>query len=556
MQTKGKESPFNRHMADDSCADDDAWERAMAMPVETPNTAQAFRSILYADGARPAGPAPACLRDLNLDQLIAALTAGRDEYDLAPFYHHPLTDEGAVAYRQAVLRDLADEALLAVLRRFGADMREMRKRLGQAEKLHDPWQKRFWTLHAAQTYCGAVAALRDGLAGPPLASAGMLGLRAYLARHVAGAGFTALRREVAALGEGLAAIRYAVTIRDGGFRVTGFDGGEDYSAEVALVFAKFRQSAATDYRVKFHEYPEMNHIEAKVLEFVALLNPEVFGRLRDFAAGFPGRVDAVLARFDREIQFYLSYLECIAPLRRAGLPFCQPEVSGRDKAVLAEEFFDLPLARKLVGDQAAVVRNDFRLDGDERIFVVSGPNQGGKTTFARGFGQLHHLAALGLPVPGRRARLFLCDAVFTHFEHEEQAGSRRGKLQDDLMRIHGILARATPRSIFILNEIFNSTTLEDATFLAGRVLARIVALDALCVCVTFLDELVAMSPTIVSMTSMVVPDDPSTRTFRVVRRPADGRAYALSIAEKYRLTRAELLRRIPAREPESPEAGR
>jgi hypothetical protein len=88
------------------------------------------------------------------------------------------------------------------------------------------------------------------------------------------------------------------------------------------------------------------------------------------------------------------------------------------------------------------------------------------------------------------------------------------------------------------------------------VLARIVALDALCVCVTFLDELVAMSPTIVSMTSMVVPDDPSTRTFRVVRRPADGRAYALSIAEKYRLTRAELLRRIPAREPESPEAGR
>ena len=507
-----------------------------------------FHSILFEktedSSKKETSEAPDFFIDLNLDQIIDAITGGRKEYNLKPFFYIPLNDIDAINYRHEIFQDLENKTLLETIRSFAKKMHTMRIHLSLVNKLYYKYHKAGWFLDTVAIYCDAANCLAHDLTHVDLKSRGFLAFREYMANYVESSEFTSLRAETKKLNVDLSTVKYCLLIKDNSIKVRRYESEIDYSPEVEKTFEKFKQGTVNDYKAKLLTGAGMNHVEAQILDFVAKLYPDIFLNLDDYCAKNGNYLNETIAVFDREIQFYIAYLEHVAIFKQAELKFCYPQMSIRDKEVYDYEGFDLALANKLITKNLSVVCNDFYLEGKERIFVVSGPNQGGKTTFARTFGQLHYLACIGCLVPGREAQLLLFDKILTHFEKAENVKNLRGKLQDDLVRIHYILDQATSNSIIIMNEIFTSTTLRDAVFLGKKVIEKIMQVDLLCVYVTFIVELASLSEKTVSMVSTVVPENPALRTYKIVRRPADGLAYAVSIAEKYLLTYDCLKERI------------
>lgn len=487
---------------------------------------------------------PDFFSDIYLDQVFEVITSHKQEYNLKPFYFSPLHDLETIYFRQEIFRDLEDAAVYRAIKSFAETMSLVRRYQKISEKSYYKYHQEGWFLEAVSLYCKAIIELTEDLSALEIKSTGIKAILAYLKSYKINPGFIALHAETQEIKSDLSGINYCLIIKGSWIGVRKYEAEIDYSVEVENTFEKFKQGEVKNYRIDLTAAPGMNHVQAQIVDCVSKLYPEIFKKMDTYYQKYSKFWDEVIISFDRQIQFFVGYLDHIREIKEMGLPFCYPELQMNTKEICATNSFDIALATKLMKEKLPVICNDFYLKGKERIIIVSGPNQGGKTTFARMFGQLHYLASLGCPVPGDNATLFLCDRIFTHFEREEDIKNLRGKLQDDLIRIHSILDSATSDSLIIMNEIFTSTALQDAIFLSTEIIERIIQLDALCVCVSFIDEISLLGAQVVSMVSTVQPDDPTQRTFKVIRKPSDGRSYAICIAEKHHLTYDQIKERI------------
>ena len=477
-------------------------------------------------------------QDLNLRQLIDRLAAGWGNSIRKYYRYLPAAAEDA-AYRRAVYGDVKKEAVFRALLKYTEDLEEVRRLKGEKEKVSIPIQKAVWQVRETESYCSAYEALEKELEEAELSSEGMRTFLGILKEILSSREYLELRERTGRFLKEIRELRFTITYDKD--RISVALGGAESRGRYGELLQKESGREGLRLQNPFRTDPTLTELEYACLEILEKKKPEFFRELRNIAERSEDYEKPVLKRFEQEILFYLSFCTLERDMEKAGFSFSTPETS-EEKAMEARGLYDLALALSSLSSGKKVVPNDLRYEKGERFFVLTGPNQGGKTTFARSLGQLVYFTRIGLDVPAVSANVPFFPDIQTHFSVEESVETGRGKLKEELSRLAPMMEDHKKGSFVIINELFTTAASYDAEIMGKKVLKHFIGLDCMGIYVTHLKELADGTEGVVSLRAML--NDQRIQTFRIQRGDAEDTPCAENVVNRYRLTYEQLKERL------------
>lgn len=217
-----------------------------------------------------------------------------------------------------------------------------------------------------------------------------------------------------------------------------------------------------------------------------------------------------------ELAFYIGCLNLHQRLSDVGSPICFPEPTTAARSALsARDLYDPCLALR-VGER--VVGNDVDATG-RSLVMVTGANQGGKSTFLRSVGLAQLMTQAGMFGPAAALTVPVYRGVFTHFKREEDATMESGKLDEELARMSEIADHITTGCLLLCNESFAATNEREGSEIARQVVRALTDAGIVVLFVTHLFDLAhglyrQHSDSMLFLRAERRPD--GTRTLRVV----------------------------------------
>lgn len=168
-----------------------------------------------------------------------------------------------------------------------------------------------------------------------------------------------------------------------------------------------------------------------------------------------------------ELGFYLGCLNLHDTLAGKGEPVCFPAVLGPEESMLSfAGLYDVSLSLNI---EQRVVGNDVNADRTSLV-VITGANEGGKSTFLRSIGSAQLMMHCGMYVPADSYTSNVCAGLFTHFKREEDATMSSGKLDEELARMSGIADHIGPNCVLLCNESFAATNEREGSQIAREII--------------------------------------------------------------------------------------
>lgn len=506
---------------------------------------------------------PAFFQDLNIDQVVDRMLVKWQDYPLQKYFYYPAVTEGNVRYRREVYQELEDPQLREAVMEFSRAMRQARKFMEYRKELLRlmDYQDKRKTLtsvssrtaseikyqhllyDSAKCYVAAVETLQAVLAERKMKSEGLKEFCTFLEDYGSGDAFCKLREDAGRLGEELNKLEFQIELEQN--KLTVRENYDGFDARQALVEQCNLTVSSKQQKMKspFTNIIEIKEFEGLLLSMLHRPKKEVFVKLAEFDKNHAGFLRPELVQFEEEVQVYLAAANFFREMSEYGFAFTFAKSGSRFSL---DGNYDLALACKYCFAPEQVIANDCYLDEGEQLFVITGPNQGGKTTFARAVGQAVYMNQMGFPVAGNKAQLPVFPVLLTHFPAEEELETGAGKLKEELKRLEPMLHAQKKGGFVIFNELFTTATTYDAQIMGEKVIRQFLDDSYQGIYVTHMKFLAECDARVVSLVAQVEENDARKRTYRIRRAKAQGIAYAQTIAERYRLSYEEILKRVQA----------
>jgi DNA mismatch repair ATPase MutS len=247
------------------------------------------------------------------------------------------------------------------------------------------------------------------------------------------------------------------------------------------------------------------------------------GELRDQGVNLVGNavaqsadhIDSFLNILRLELAFYVGSLNLSENLAGLGEPICFPvpaPLSERQHSFTGLYDVSLALAMK-----KKVVGNDVNADHKELV-MITGANQGGKSTFLRSIGLAQLMMQCGMFVAAESFQANVCSGLFTHYKREEDTTMTSGKFDEELSRMSAIIDHVMPNSMVLFNESFAATNEREGSEIARQIVTALLEKKIKVFFVTHQYELAH---------GFYVQKMDNAIFLRAERRPDGGRTYKL-----------------------------
>ncbi|GGJ18222.1 MutS-related protein [Deinococcus roseus] len=543
-------------------------------------------SLLWPENTRPSSPASRnwpgnSIRDTGLTELLEFLkfsSGVKPGAVLAEALLDLCTDQQVIGYRQEVLEDVLFHPELEIrLKAVLPQITTLTDYVASRDRRLSPLHEVSWRLGELELYLQCVEGLLEALQGVPLKSQGLRDLHHHLQAIQQDPLFASLKKELPEMQArfgGLASISIGVNL-DAQLKPVEATllavHGEPFKGAPLLgrLFGTRPKEGSSNGMGPLHVLPfRQEHIGGAHFQHHerqdTLLHPlfadlariigDVAKPISKGLAQYTSLSGKLLARLEPEFHFYLGATSIIRRIQQSGLPMCKPQIAPmQERTCQIEASFNINLALRHLARsgvsqadlKGTIKTNPVDFSDTGRIFLVTGPNRGGKTTYTQAVSLAQAMFQAGWYVPGSQARISPVDRIYTHFPVEERPDLETGRFGEEASRLGEVFQKATSHSLILLNESLTSTNLTESLFLAEDVVRGLRFLGARAIFNTHFHELarnfeqinasVSGAARVVSLVAEVEtdPEGEIQPTYRIRQGLPQGVSYARRIAAQH-----------------------